>query len=221
MPRILVVDDEPKICRFVSRALERDGHSVVTTGGGTDALQLAQEGEFALVVLDLMLPGMNGFDVLRRMLAHHPGQRVLVLSAVGDVSAKIECFASGAIDYLAKPFAVAELVARVRLRASDPSRPPSHRWLRVGAFSLDLDRRTVTLRGRVIHLPHREFALLSQLMRRAGEVCGRDELLANVWGFTFDTSSNVVDVYVRRLRTKLGADSIETVRNVGYSFVAG
>jgi two-component system OmpR family response regulator len=221
MPRILVVDDEPKICRFVSRALERDGHSVATTGVGTDALQLAREGGFALVVLDLMLPGMSGFDVLRLMLAHQPGQRVLVLSAFGDVSAKIECFASGAIDYLAKPFAVAELVARVRLRASEPSLSPTRRWLRVGAVSLDLDRRTVTVQGRVIHLPHREFALLSQLMRRAGEVCGRDELLANVWGFTFDTSSNVVDVYVRRLRTKLGADSIETVRHVGYSFVAG
>ncbi|RCG28618.1 DNA-binding response regulator [Sphaerisporangium album] len=221
MPRIMVVDDEPRICRFVSRALERDGHVVQWVGTGEQALRLADTEEFALVVLDLMLPQLSGIDVLRQMLERRPGQRVLVLSAIGDVAAKVECFASGAVDYLSKPFALAELVARVRIRAAEPARPPSRRWIRAGHVALDLHRRTADLDGRSVQLTQREFVLLSHLMRRADQVCGREELLTDVWGHAFDAASNVVDVYVRRLRTKLGADSIETIRNVGYSFVTG
>src|SRR5262245_30613498 len=109
MARILVVDDEPRICRFVSQVLERDGHAVSVAANGPDAIRLSGEEEYALVVLDLILPGLSGLDVLRAMLADRPGQRVLVLSAVGDVATKVECFRNGAVDYLAKPFAVAEL----------------------------------------------------------------------------------------------------------------
>jgi two-component system copper resistance phosphate regulon response regulator CusR len=219
--RILVVDDEPRICRFVSRALEGDGHAVTTTGTGAEALKLAAKRHYALIVLDLMLPGIGGIEVLRRVIGVRPDQRVLVLSAIGDVATKVACFSSGAIDYLPKPFALAELVARVRIRAVEPHRTRGPRSLQAGTVSLDMFRHTATVRDRCVQLSQREFVLLTHLMRHAGEVCGRDELLAAVWGGTFDTSSNVVDVYVRRLRRKLEAGSIETVRNVGYCFVSG
>jgi two-component system OmpR family response regulator len=219
--RILVVDDEPRICQFVSRALRNDGHTVATTGCGARALQLAIDQHFSLIVLDLMLPGLSGFEVLRRLAGGDPRERVLVLSAIGDVSAKITCFQDGAVDYLPKPFAVAELVARVRVRAGEPQRGPARPPSRAGAVSVDPVRQTATVRHRTVQLSQREFVLLTYLMRRAGEVCGRDELLADIWGCTYDTASNVVDVNVRRLRGKLDPASIETIRNEGYRFVGG
>jgi len=220
MARILVVDDEPRICRFVSRVLERDGHAVTVAGTGSEAMRLVAEDDYALVVLDLILPGSSGLDVLRAILADQPGQRVLMLSAIGDVATKVECFPNGAVDYLAKPFAVAELVARVRVRVSEPRVAGFRRWLEVGAVSLDLQRRTATVDGRSIELSQREFVLLNHLMQRADQVCRREDLLADVWGYTFDTSSNVLDVYIRRLRTKLDPTCIETVRNAGYCFIS-
>jgi two-component system OmpR family response regulator len=220
MAQILIVDDEPRICRLVSRALERDGHVVTEAGTGTAALRLAATEDFALILLDLMLPGVGGLDVLRHLTAARPDQRVMILSAIGDISARLACFSDGAIDYLAKPFVLAELTARVRLRVWEPGAGAALHWLRVGKISLDLQRRIAAVEGQSIPLSQREFLLLSHLMRRAGRVCRRDELLAQVWGYTFDTPSNVVDVYVRRLRAKLNPDSIETVRNVGYCFVA-
>jgi len=126
----------------------------------------------------------------------------------------------GAVDYLPKPFAIAELIARVRRRIDDRSAPPPPRWLEAGGMRLDLQRRVIHVEDREVSLSHREFILMGHLMRHAGEVCTRDELLADVWGYAFDPGSNVVDVCVRRLRSKLEREAIETVRNVGYSFVA-
>jgi two-component system OmpR family response regulator len=219
MARILVVDDEPRICRFVSRVLERDGHTVTIAVTGLDAVRLAAAYEFALVVLDLLLPGISGLDALQAIRGERPGQRILMLSALGDVATKVECFRHGAIDYLTKPFAMAELVARVRLRVSEPPAAPFGRWLTVGAVALDRQRRMATVHGRNIDLSQREFVLLNHLLQRAGQVCRREDLLADVWGYTFDTSSNVLDVYIRRLRTKLDPKCIATVRNAGYCFV--
>ncbi len=216
MARILVVEDEPRMCRLVSRALEKDGHAVETAGTGIDALRLEAKNHYALVVLDLRLPELDGLEVLRQWQESHTTPRVLVISAIGDVAAKLKCFKSGAVDYLAKPFEVAELVARVRVHADHTATETVRRWLTVGAISLDLDRRTATINGRRVDLSQREFLLLSHLMRRAGQVCRREELLAEVWGY--NTPSNVLDVYVRRLRTKLDPSQIETVRHVGYSF---
>jgi len=219
--RVLVVDDEPRICRFVSRALTAHGHSVETSTSGADALLRAAERTFDLVVLDLLMPGIDGFAVLDRLLALETVPRVLVLSAVGDVEAKVQCLRRGAVDYLAKPFAIAELLARVDARLTEhPAAPMVNRWLKVGGVELDLQRRVLHVGGRRTPLSQREFLLLGHLMRRADEVCTRDELLADVWGFCFDPRSNVVDVYVRRLRNKLAQEHIETVRNVGYCFSA-
>jgi two-component system, OmpR family, response regulator len=220
MARLLVVDDEPRICRFVSRALAAQGHLVETAASGEDALCRAAARHFDLVVLDLLLPGVDGFEVLRSLLAQDSSLRVLVLSAVGDIDARVQCLRMGAADYLAKPFAVAELIARINARLTEAPARPASRWLEIGPVRLDMQKRVLDVDGRRTALSEREFALLSHLMRRADEVCTRDELLAEVWGLSFDPHSNVVDVYVRRLRNKLREEHIETVRNVGYCFSA-
>jgi two-component system copper resistance phosphate regulon response regulator CusR len=218
--RVLVVDDEPRIRRFVSRALGAHGHTVETAESGEDALRLAAAHDFALVVLDLLLPGIDGYDVLDKLLAADSSTRVLVLSAVGDVESRVQCLRMGAVDYLPKPFAVAELLARVDARLAERPNKAAERWLKVGPVHLDLQRRVLHDGERRTTLSQREFVLLGHLMRRADEVCTRDELLADVWGFCFDPGSNVVDVYVARLRSKLQRRHIETVRNVGYCFSA-
>jgi two-component system OmpR family response regulator len=218
--RLLVVDDEPRIARFVSRALESHGHAVEVARTGEDALLKAADHEFSLIILDLLLPGIDGHAVLRELVARDSSARVLVLSAVGDVESRVQCLRAGAVDYLAKPFAVAELLARVDSRLTHAPTPALERWLQVGTMRLDLQRRVLRDGDRSTSLSQREFILLGHLMRRAGEVCTRDELLADVWGFCFDPGSNVLEVYVGRLRAKIDRWHIETVRNVGYCFSA-
>jgi two-component system OmpR family response regulator len=221
MSRVLVVDDEQRICRFVARALEANGFRVDVVGSGADALAASVATEYVMIVLDLVMPGLDGYEVLRRILDRTPHQRVLVLSAIGDVESKVRCLRMGAVDYLPKPFAIAELIERVKLRVDEPTAVTPPRWLDVGGVRLDLQRRVLRCGRRESSLSQREFILLGHLMRRAGMVCTRDELLSDVWGYSFDPGSNVVDVCVRRLRSKLEPDMIETVRNVGYSFIAG
>jgi two-component system, OmpR family, response regulator len=220
MARVLVVDDEPRIVSFVSRALSAEGFQVDGAHDGIRALELAKTGRYELVVLDLLLPHLNGISVLRDLLESRPDQRVLVLSALSDVETKVRCLEFGASDYLSKPFSLAELIARVRARLRQPSTGPRHRVLRGGALTLDLTRRVVEAEGSHIALSEREFLLLEYLMRQDGEVCSREHLLSEVWGYSFDPGSNLVDVCVGRLRSKLGGDVIETVRNVGYRFNA-
>jgi DNA-binding response OmpR family regulator len=220
MPRVQVVDDKLRICKFLQRALEAEGFDVDIAFGAHDALRQAGENDYALTILDLLMPGMDGYEVLRRIVEADRTRRILVLSAVGDVESRVRCLRMGAVDYLAKPFSIAELMERVKRRIEDQNRNPSARWLEVNGVRLDLHRRTLRAGGREVPLSQREFILLGHLMRHAGEVCTRVELLADVWGYSFDPGSNVVDVCVRRLRSKLERELIETVRNVGYSFVA-
>jgi two-component system OmpR family response regulator len=218
--RLLVVDDEPRIVSFVSRALSSEGFGVDSAYDGVRALELVRSHPYALVVLDLLLPGLDGLAVLRGIMESRPEQRVLVLSALGDVESKVRCLELGASDYLVKPFALAELVARVRARLRQPNGPTAERYLRAGPVTLDLVGRTAEAGSGPVRLSEREGLLLQHLLRNEGEVCTRQQLLAEVWGFSFDPGSNVVDVYVGRLRSKLGADLIQTVRNAGYRFVA-
>jgi DNA-binding response OmpR family regulator len=221
MPRILVIDDEPRIVHFVSRALEAEGYGVDAAYDGIRGLELAKQGRHELVLLDLILPSRSGVSVLKEILEEHPEQRVLVLSAVSDVQSKVRCLELGASDYLSKPFALAELIARVRARIRQaPGRPPD-RILEAGGITLELLRRTADAGEGPVSLTEREFLLLQHFMRRPAEVCTREELRDDVWGYSFDPTTNVVDVYVGRLRAKLGADIIETVRHVGYCFRAG
>jgi DNA-binding response OmpR family regulator len=220
MPRVLVVDDEPRIVSFVSRALAAQGLSVDSAQDGVRGLELARSRRYELVILDLLLPRLDGFAVLEQMIEARPDQRVLVLSALSDVDQKVTCLELGASDYLQKPFALKELIARVRARLRQPAGAANPRVIEAGRLKLDVLRRTADLGHGAIPLSEREFLVLQHLMRREGEVCPRDELLSEVWGFSFDPGSNVVDVYIGRLRSKLGASMIETVRNVGYRFLA-
>jgi DNA-binding response OmpR family regulator len=215
MARILAIDDEPNILRFVQRALEKDGHSVDTAPNGLDGLALTVETAYDLVILDLAMPGIDGETVLAGVLTQNPRQRVLVLSAVSDVESRVRCLEHGAVDFLAKPFALRELIARVHCRLTDPTEA-SGSVLKNGQLTLDLRRREARIGDSVTELSSREFLLLSHLMRHSGTVCTREELLADVWGYNFDPGTNIVDVYVRRLRKKMPQDVIETVRNVGY-----
>jgi len=220
MSRVLVVDDEPKIVGFVSRALSAEGFQVDGATDGARGLDLARTGGYELVVLDLLLPSIDGVTVLQELMDSRPSQRVLVLSALSDVETKVRCLEFGASDYVSKPFALAELVARIRARLRQPASGRDQRVLRLRGVTLDLTRRVADSGDGPVALSEREFLLLEYLMSRDGDVCTRQRLLADVWGYSFDPGSNVVDVCVGRLRAKLGADVIETVRNVGYRFDA-
>jgi DNA-binding response OmpR family regulator len=215
MSRVLVVDDEPRITGFVSRALAGAGLEVEAASDGQVALELARSGRYDLVVLDLMLPGLDGVEVLRGIVAEDPAPAVLVLSALGDVETRVRCLELGASDYLPKPFALSELLARVRARLR-PAERASSRLIVAGGLSLDPVSRVARIGATSTVLSGREAEVLASLMRHPGEVVTREALLAEVWGYWFDPRSNVVDVYVGRLRAKLGPTVIETVRDAGY-----
>jgi len=220
--RILVIEDESRIQAFVRRGLEAEGYGVMTADDGRDGLTLAQSGDWDLVVLDLLLPGLNGLRVLQEIHRNHPDLPVLILSARGDLRTKLKGFELGATDYVSKPFSLDELLARVRvqLRRTVPPGDDDH-VLRAGTIFLDLTRRQARVGDLTTDLSDREFRLLHHLVLHAGEVISRERLLADVWGYGFDPGSNVVDVCVRRLRQKLGPDAhIETVRHAGYRLAA-
>lgn len=217
--RVLVVEDEKKTASFIRNALRAEGFAVDVCEDGNDALQLAETTPYDAVVLDVMLPGLDGLSVVRRLRARRTSVPVLLLSARGAVDERVEGLDAGADDYLPKPFAVAELVARVRAmgrRGSDPRATV----LRVGSLSLDTVTRVATRGPRTIELTAREYRLLEFLMQSPGRICGRMSILQKVWDYDFDPGTNLVDVYVRRLREKIDDESdqklIHTVRGVGY-----
>jgi two-component system OmpR family response regulator len=214
--RILVIDDEPNVASFVGRALRSKGFAVEIALGGERGLEAALDGGHELIVLDLRMRDVNGLVILRQVMRARPHQRVLVLSAASDVDVKVRCLELGAADFVAKPFELAELVARVgaHLRRVEPLAPERH--LRAGRLTLDLLRRAVDAGAGPIPLSERELGVLRHLMVRAGRPCTREELLADVWDMDFDPGTNVVDVYVHRLRDKVGRGVIETVRGLGY-----
>lgn len=217
MSRILIAEDEARISSFIAKGLAASGLSPTVVEDGPSALAHAVAGDFDLLVLDIGLPGMDGFEVLKRLRDGGSRLPVIILTArdsAGDTIAGLE---GGADDYMAKPFSFGELLARIRLRLRSTSRAENAvTELVVGSISLDLHSRQVRTGGRVHELSSREFTLLETFLRHPGQVLTREQLLSHVWGYDFDTGSNVVDVYVRYLRRKVGVDSIETVRGVGY-----
>ena len=219
--RILVIEDEARIQAFLARGLEAEGYTVVAAGDGREGLDLATAARWDLVVLDLLLPGLNGLQVLRELNRAKPELPVVILSARGDVQTKLRGFALGATDYVAKPFSLDELLARIRVRLRSTATFGDENVLRGGNVVLDVARRQAGVGDRTADLSDREFRLLHHLLVHAGEVVSRERLLAEVWGYDFDPGSNVVDVCVRRLRQKLGPDApIETVRHAGYRLAA-
>ncbi|MFT4215523.1 MAG: response regulator transcription factor [Microbacterium sp.] len=215
MTRILVVDDEPHILSLVTRALHAEGHETVTCEDGQAALDRASSGSFDLVILDVGLPTMDGFEVLRNLRAAGEAMPVIMLTARSSARDAVDGLDAGASDYVSKPFSVAELMARVRSRLRERTGAVVM-VLTDGDVTLDILARRTTVAGRDIDLSAREFALAEQFLRHPGTVLSRERLLHTVWGMDFDPQSNVVDVYVRYLRTKVGADRIVTVRGEGY-----
>jgi DNA-binding response OmpR family regulator len=213
--KILVVDDEQRILRFVVRGLRAEGYVVDSADNGVDGLHKALEGHYDLVILDLLMPGIHGASVLRRLVAERPAQAVLILSCLTTTATKVGCLEAGAEDYLAKPFSLDELLARVRARLRSAAGRPTT-TLVAGRLWLDLIRREADSGSGPVPLAEREFMLLRELMQHRGTTVSKERLLAAVWKYHFDPGSNVVDVYVRRLRAKLGADTITTMRGEGY-----
>jgi two-component system, OmpR family, copper resistance phosphate regulon response regulator CusR len=215
--KILVVDDEQRILRFLVRGLQAEGFAVDAADNGADGLHKALEGGYDLVILDLLMPGMDGASVLRQLVARRPAQAVLVLSCLNATATKVRLLEAGAEDYLAKPFSLDELLARVRARLRVATGRATS--LVAGRLRLDLIRREADSGSGPVALADREFLLLRELMQHTGTTVSKQRLLSAVWKYHFDPGSNVVDVYVRRLRAKLGADTITTMRGEGYRIV--
>lgn len=222
MARILIVEDEERIASFVAKGLRADGHSTTTVADGREGLDHALSGDHDLVVLDIGLPGMDGFEVLDQLRSQGSRVPVIVLTARDSVGDTVTALEGGADDYMPKPFRFAELLARVRLRLrqgqGQDGSPDRRDVLEAGGVHLDLRTRRARADGREVDLSAREFALAEVFMVNAGQVLSREQLLDHVWGLDFDPGSNVVDVYVGYLRRKFGADTIATVRGMGYRF---
>jgi two-component system, OmpR family, response regulator len=217
--RVLVVEDEARMASVISRSLTREGMATDIARDGEEAISMASVVDYDAIVLDVMLPRCSGFEACRVMRERGVWSPVLMLTARDAVDDRVAGLDSGADDYLVKPFALAELHARLRslVRRGRPARPTV---LRVGSLSLDPARREVHRGDLPIDLSAKEFALLEAMMRRPGEVLTRLELIEQGWDFAYETHSNVIDVYIRRLRRKLdepfGTESLETVRGAGY-----
>jgi len=221
--RLLVIDDEPSIRSMVVRALQSAGYEIDTAEDGASGLLRALDVDYRLVILDLVMPHTDGRAVLNQLRHSRPDQPVLVLSCLSDVTTKVSCLDMGAQDYLTKPFSLAELLARVRvqLRGEQPGREhQAGEMVRSGRLQLDLGRMEADAGLGPIRLTRLEVLLMRELMEHPGQSVSKGSLLASVWGLDFDPGSNVVDVCVRRIRSKLGFELIETVRGAGYRLAA-
>lgn len=215
MASILIADDEARISGFIEKGLRAAGFTTRVTGDGAEARDLALSGDFDLLVLDVNLPSMNGFEVLEHLRGSGSRLPVIMLTARVELNDTIAGLEGGADDYLGKPFRFDELLARIRLRMRrDDATAVTE--LRHKDVVLDIRTRRAEVDGRVVELSAREFALAEELIRNPGQVLSREQLLSRVWGYDFDPGSNVADVYIGYLRQKLGSDRIETVRGVGY-----
>jgi len=215
--RILIAEDEVHIASFLEKGLTANGFATSTADDGISASALARDADYDLMILDLGLPGRDGIDVLADMRRRGERMPVIVLTARDAVPDRVAGLEHGADDYVTKPFSFEELLARVRARLRD-DRHEEATMVRVGGVTLDLRTRRADVDGRSVELTAREFALAETFMRHAGQVLSREQLLSHVWGYDFDPGSNVVEVYVRYLRRKLGGERIETVRGMGYRF---
>lgn len=215
MSRILVAEDEPRIAAFVTKGLTANGFTVTVVEDGQAAYEYALTGTFDLMVLDIGLPRMDGFTVLRTLRSENSSIPVIILTARDSVQDTVAGLEGGADDYVPKPFRFEELLARVRLRlGTERSTEPT--VLTYGDLQLDLRTRRAHIGDGTVDLSAREFALTETFLRHPGQVLSREQLLSQVWGYDFDPGSNVVDVYVRYLRRKFGSERIRTVRGMGY-----
>ena len=215
MNRVLIVEDEPGMASFIDKGLASRGYATKVVGDGAAAVAIAADNDFDLVILDLGLPDVDGLSVLREIRRRGERMPVIILTARDDLTDKVEGLDAGASDYVTKPFKLEELLARTRVQLRDDHSAEST-VLEAGGISLDIRTRKAMAEGDVVDLTAREFTMLETFMRHGGQVLSREQLLAHVWGYDFDPGSNVVEVYVRYLRRKLGEGAIETVRGMGY-----
>jgi DNA-binding response OmpR family regulator len=218
--RILIAEDEERIVSFLEKGLRSSGYVTTAVFSGPDALAYARDDDFDLLILDLGLPGLDGQEVLRQLRERGERLPVVILTARDGVEDTVAGLEGGADDYVTKPFRFEELLARVRVRLRDGAQAAETTVLSHGSLTLDLRTRRAARDGRTVELTAREFALLETLLRHPDQVLSREQLLSHVWGYDFDPGSNVVDVYVRYLRRKLGADVVETLRGMGYRLTA-
>lgn len=214
--RILIAEDEARIAAFVEKGLRANGFTTITVGDGHSAMDYALTGSFDLVILDLGLPGKDGFTVLRLLRERGATMPVIILTARDTVRDTVAGLEGGADDYMTKPFRFEELLARVRLRLRSTDRSPEATVLSGNGVLLDLRTRRAQVGVRTIDLTAREFTLLELFLRHPGQVLSREQVLSHVWGYDYDPGSNIVDVYVRALRRKIGTEQITTVRGMGY-----
>ena len=221
MTSIFVVEDEPGISSFVAKGLTSAGYNVTVVDKGTDAISGALGGDYSLIVLDIGLPDMDGFEVLEQIRGQGATLPIIVLTARSSVEDTVSGLEQGADDYMSKPFRFEELLARIRLRLKNASSedPTNMVQINVGGLHLDLRTRCATIDGEPVELSAREFTMLQAFMEHPDQVLSRSQLLDMVWGYDFDPGSNVVDVYVRYLRRKIGSERIVTVRGMGYRLV--
>jgi len=220
MARILIVEDEQRIASFIAKGLRAEGHQTAVAADGDTGLDEALSGGYDLAVLDVGLPGKDGFTVLDELRSQGSRLPVIVLTARDSVRDTVSALEGGADDYMPKPFRFAELLARVnlRLRQAGEHGGPRQDHVAAGGIRLDLRTRRATVAGTEVDLSAREFMLAEIFMVNPGQVLSREQLLDHVWGYDFDPGSNVVDVYVGYLRRKFGAAAISTVRGMGYRF---
>ncbi len=216
MNRILIAEDEERIAAFIEKGLRANGFTTTVVGDGRSCVDFARTGDFDLVVLDLGLPDQDGFAVLHSMRHARLSTPVIILTARDSVRDTVAGLEGGADDYMTKPFRFEELLARVRLRLRADDRTPEVTVLRNGQLSLDLRTRRAQLGDKTVDLTAREFVLLELFLRHPAQVLSREQILSHVWGYDFDPGSNIVDVYVRSLRKKLGPTVIGTMRGMGY-----
>jgi DNA-binding response OmpR family regulator len=215
--RILIAEDDPLVASFLEKGLRANGWSVHITDDGREAEQLSLGDDFDLLILDIGLPGREGFEVIQTLRSSGKKLPVLVLTGQPQLRDVVACLDEGADDYMTKPFRFEELLARVKARLRRAGADQPH-VLTSGDVALDLRARRATVRGEPIELTAREFALLETFMRHADQVLSREQLLSQIWGYAFDPGTNLVNVYVSALRKKLGQDLIQTVRGYGYRF---
>ena len=216
MSRILIAEDEPRLSGFLEKGLKAAGYSTPVCDDGVRAATLARDDDFDLLILDIGLPGQDGFAVLRAIRARGERLPVLILTARDEVVDTVTGLDSGADDYVTKPFVFEELLARVRARLRSPEAGASGLALEAGGVRLDVRTRRAEVGENDVELTAKEFTLLETFLRHPGQVLSREQLLSHVWGYDFDPGSNIVDVYVGYLRRKLGAERFETVRGMGY-----
>jgi len=222
MKKILIVEDEQKISRFLQLELKHEGYSTETSADGREGYQMAQAGNYDLIVLDLMLPNLSGIEICRRLRAEGIATPIIMLTAKDDVSDKVTGLDVGADDYMTKPFAIEELLARMRVALKKQTKTSETPVLRGGKITLDRNRYEVFFDSEPVVLTKKEFELLAYLLMNKNMVLSREQIVENVWGYEYEAETNVTDVYIRYLRSKIdekfNTSYIKTIRGIGYQF---